>query len=228
MSIIHAAFAKINARRGFGLGAKLVPAAFANFSDTPVHGAFTVKGAALLSVGRPVFIAVMAAVVLAGVTPAPAQVSDHERLRRAVDYLLASQLPSGLFRYDFDFLADRSGEGDDIVRQAGAGYILAEYYLHVRDRRVRLAIEATLKTLAGLSLPIGKNSMQSALEQARLLSLPIGRYKLQAGLDRMGLLYQPRGDSKVISPDGKYTRAYAGATAVALLAELQYYQATTD
>ncbi len=175
-----------------------------------------------------VLIAAAAALFLGGVAPAIAQVSDQERLRRAVDYLLGSQLPSGFFRYDFDFLANKSVEGDNIVRQAGAGYILAEYYLQSRDRRVRLAIEATLKASAGRSLPIGKSMWQSALEHTGLLSLPIGRYKLRAGLDRMSLLYLPKGGGKIISQDGRYGTAYTGATAVALLAELQYYQATTD
>jgi hypothetical protein len=173
-------------------------------------------------------MAVVAALVLGGVNPALAQVSDQERLRRAVNYLLASQLPSGFFRYDFDFLADRPVEADNIVRQVGAGYILAEYYLHARDRRVRLAVEATLKTSGERSLTIGKSSLQSVLEHAGLLSLPIGRYKLRAGLERTGLLYREKGDGKVISQDGRYGTAYTGATAVALLAELQYYQATAD
>ena len=81
-----------------------------------------------------------------------------------MDYVLASQLPSGFFRYDLDFLADRSAEGDNIVRQVATGYVLAEYYLHARDRRVRLAVEATLKASGALSLPVGKSWMQSALE----------------------------------------------------------------
>ncbi len=174
-----------------------------------------------------VLLALVAA-LLGGVTPAPAGVSDQERLRRAVDYVLAAQLPSGFFRYDLDFLADRSAESDNIVRQVGAGYILAEYYLHARDRRVRLAVEATLKASGALSLPIGKSWMQSVLEHSGVLSLPIGRYKLRAGLDRMSLLYLPIGDGKVISQDGRYQTAYVGATAVGLLAELQYYQATKD
>jgi hypothetical protein len=175
---------------------------------------------------RSLVVAVVAALVLGVATPAPAQVSDQERLRHAVDYLLASQLPSGLFRYDFDFLADRPVEGDHIVRQVGAAYFLGEHYLHARDRRVRLAIEAALKTFGELSLTIGKSPLQSVLEQARLLSLPIGRYKLRAALDRTGLLYRSAGDGKVVSPDGKYRSAHAGATALGLLAELQYYQAT--
>ena len=173
-------------------------------------------------------VVAVAALVLGVVTPALPQVSDQERLRHAVDYLLASQLPSGLFRYDFDFLADRPVEGDHIVRQVGAACFLAEHYLHARDRRVRLAIEAALKTFGELSLTIGKSPLQSALEHARLLSLPIGRYKLRAALERTGLLYRSTGEGKVVTPDGKYNSAETGATAVGLLAELQYYQATGD
>jgi len=168
------------------------------------------------------------ALVCGAIGSATAEPADRDRLRHAVEYLLASQAPSGLFLYDFDFLVGRSVDADNIVRQAGTAYILAEYYLHDRDPRVRLAIEATLKKLDELSLPIGKSAFQSVLEQTRLLSLPIGRYKLRAGLERFGLLYRPSGDGKVISLDGRYLTAPAGATAIALLAELQYQQATGD
>jgi hypothetical protein len=179
--------------------------------------------------GRAALLVVaVLALVCGGMAPATAQPTDRDRLRHAVDYLLASQAPSGLFLYDFDFLAGRSVAADNIVRQAGTAYILAEYYLHARDPRVRLAIEAMLKKLDELSLPIGKSGLQSGLEQTRLLSLPIGRYKLRAGLERFGLLYRPSGDGKVISLDGRYLTAETGATAVALLAELQYQQATGD
>lgn len=79
-----------------------------------------------------------------------------------------------------------------------------------------------------LSLPIGKSSLQSVIEHTSLLALPVGRDKLRAGLERFGLLYRSSGDGKVISLDGGYGSAFTGATAAALLAELQYYQATAD
>jgi hypothetical protein len=175
---------------------------------------------------RTFFVVLVVAVLAA--PPARAEVSDQERLRRAVDYLLASQLPSGFFRYDLDFLADRPAEGDNIVRQVGAGYILAEYYLHARERRVLLAVEAVLEASRARSLPIGKSWMQSALERSGLFALPVGRYKLRAGLERMHLLYLPTGNGKVISQDGRYQTALLGATAVGALAELQFYEATAD
>src|SRR5437879_1640706 len=89
---------------------------------------------------RRLLAAVTISLVLGGITPAAAQPTDQERMRRAVDYLLAAQLPSGLFVYDFDFVADRSVEPDNIVRQAGIAYFLAEYYRDAPDPRVRRAI----------------------------------------------------------------------------------------
>jgi hypothetical protein len=177
---------------------------------------------------RLLLAAVTIALVLGGITHAAAQPTDQERMRRAVDYLLAGQLPSGLFVYDFDFVADRPVEPDNIVRQAGIAYFLAEYYREAPDPHVRRAIEATLSRLGELSLPIGKSRWQSALEQTGILSVPIGRYKLRAALERFGLLYRPSGNGKVISLDGKYVYALTGAMAVALLAEMQYSQATGD
>src|SRR5947208_14132419 len=58
---------------------------------------------------RLLLAAVTISLVLGGITPAAAQPTDQERMRRAVDYLLAAQLPSGLFVYDFDFVADQIG-----------------------------------------------------------------------------------------------------------------------
>src|ERR1700682_5811758 len=191
----------------------------------------TVSEGARARAGARLLLAAVAgavALVVGGISPAAAQPTDQDRLRRAVDYLLAAQLPSGLFVYDFDFVADRPVEPDNIVRQAAIAYFLAEYYREVPDPRVRRAIEATLGRLGELSLPIGKSRWQSALEQTGLLSVPVGRYKLRAALERFSLLYRPSGNGKVISLDGKYVFALTGAGAVALLAELQYYQATAD
>jgi hypothetical protein len=168
------------------------------------------------------------ALILAMITPAVAQTPDRDSLRRAVEYLLGSQLPSGLFVYDFDFMAGRSVEQDNVVRQAGAAYFLAEYYLQAPDPRVRHSIEVALTRLGELSLPISKSRTQAALENTGLLSVPVGRYKLRAGLERFGLLYRARGDGRVISLDGTYRYALSGAPALALLAELQYSQATHD
>lgn len=172
--------------------------------------------------------AVMVMVAFGHDVIAPAKADDRTQVRLAVDHLIAAQLPSGLFSYDFDFLKDdRTGE-DHIVRQAAAANVLAEYYLHTKDERMRPAIEAALKAFGEMSLPIGKRTAQTALERIGLLSVPIGRYKLRATLDWLGLLYRPDGTGKVVSGDEDYGRAHTGATALALLTELEYFRASGD
>lgn len=159
---------------------------------------------------------------------APAKADDQSQVRLALDHLIASQLSSGLFSYDFDFLKDdRTGE-DHIVRQAAAANVLAEYYLHSKDERMRPAIEAALKAFGDMSLPIGKRAAQTAIEWIGLLSVPVGRYKLRATLDWLGLLYRPDGAGKVLSADQDYGHAHTGATALALLTELEYFRASGD
>jgi len=49
------------------------------------------------------------------------------RIRLAVEFLRVSQLPSGWFRYQHDLVSGRDSRKDNIVRQAGAAYALAEY-----------------------------------------------------------------------------------------------------
>jgi hypothetical protein len=114
------------------------------------------------------------------------------------------------------------------VRQAAGAYVLAEYHLDVRDDRVARALEAALTTFGNLSLPISKGALQSVTEHLGVLSLPLGRYKLRDTLDRLQLLYRRDGDGRIVSGDTSYGQAWAGATALALLAELQYHRATGD
>ena len=60
-----------------------------------------------------------------------------ERIRLAVDFLQASQLPSGLFRYQHDLVSGRDSRKDNIVRQAGTAYALAEYQRVAPEPEVR-------------------------------------------------------------------------------------------
>jgi hypothetical protein len=168
-------------------------------------------------------------IALLAVIPASASnTADQKGMRLAVDYLLGAQRPSGLFAYDFDFLESKPKEPENIVRQAAGAYVLAEYYMHSRDGRVRGAIEAALTTLDAHSLPIGKSPLRSLLDRIGLFSLPVGRSKLRATLERLDFLHRPGGDGKVVSADRRYANAWAGATPIALLTELQYHRASSD
>jgi hypothetical protein len=70
--------------------------------------------------------------------------------------------------------------------------------------------------------------MQGWLESTYLLSIPVSRSKLRTALDRLGLLYRPKGPGKLLVYEGSYKAAWAGGTALALLAELEYFRATGD
>lgn len=110
---------------------------------------------------------------------------------RGALYLKSVQEPSGLFRYEFDFVTSTFSPDNNIVRQAGAAYGLAEYYVHSGDGSVEETIAAALRAYTALSLP---------WQEGRL----------------------------VAPPNRDKTRAGAGATALALIAELQYQKASGD
>ena len=161
--------------------------------------------------------------VLPGVAAAG---EDDERLRRAVAHVLSTQLPNGLFRYDFDFLeAEPSGE-DNIVRQAGTVFALGEYLRDTGDSAVVAPLRAAFDALAKRSLPLGRGRVQSALESAGVFSIVSERLARQ--LERAGVLFDPTGDGRVVSGDDSYPGAHTGATALALLGELEYFRATHD
>lgn len=150
-----------------------------------------------------------------------------------VDRWTAAQKPSGLFAYGFDFLEDIESEKDtlsamQLVRQAFAGAVLADYQLLTGDSRAREPVRKLLVALRIHSLPIGKSELQTFIEQGRVLSLPVGRYKLHVALERFGLLYEKQGAGLVLSPSSDYAQAHTGATALALLTEVWYSQATGD
>jgi hypothetical protein len=176
-------------------------------------------------VGRLARAALSLAVAL-GAAPARAQVDDAERVRRAVDYTVASQRPTGLFRYDFDVPSAEPSGGDNQVRQAGTLFVLGEYLLERRDPRVEATLRTGLEAMAGLSVPIGRGAAQQALEAVGAFRLRYGRFERQLG--RLGLLYAPEGPGRVVTEGGDYDKALTGTTALALLAALEYEQATQD
>jgi hypothetical protein len=174
------------------------------------------------------------AVLLSLASPAIANDLDHQRA--AVEQLIRGQLESGLLDFDMDFLAGKgAGSGKTraeksafIARQAGTAYGIAKYFEQTNDERVREPLIKFIDALEALSLPIGKSMPQRAVEATRILSLPVFRVKVRNTLERMELLYQPSGDGALVAYEQGYPTAWAGTTALALLAELHYFRATGD
>ncbi len=169
-------------------------------------------------------VAFAATALLLAPIAVPAE-DDAERIRRAVAHTLAMQLPSGLFRYDFDFLDAAPTGQDNIVRQAGTLFALGAYLVDTGDRAVAAPIQRGLEALAQRSLPIGTGTAQSLLERVGVFG--IESWRLERALAGRGWLYAPEGDGRVVSGNQSYPGALSGATALALIAELEY-RATGD
>jgi hypothetical protein len=152
---------------------------------------------------------------------------DAERIRRAVAHTVATQQPDGLFRYDFDFLTAAPSGEQNLVRQAGMLFALSAYLVDTGDRSVIAPIQTGLDALAQRSLPVGIGTAQSLLMRAGVFS--IASWRLERALAGRGWLYAIEGDGRLVRGDkGGYASAEAGATALALLAELAFRRATGD
>ena len=139
--------------------------------------------------------AVRAVAMVAGMATAccsaGAQIAADEvafRARLAADYLVSVQLPSGLFAYEYDFLAARLVEADSIVRQAGTAFGVALFLNRWDAPGYRPYAERALRALVAYSMPYD--------------------------------------DGIVVATGDDLADAPAGATALALLAELNYVEAT--
>lgn len=105
--------------------------------------------------------------------------SASARTHLAAGYLIAAQQESGFFRYEYNFLSGRSSRKNNIVRQAGAAFSLAEYYLRFPDASVKSAVEAALRAFDQSSIP---------WKRGRLLSLDGTPGKAKAGATALALL----------------------------------------
>ena len=73
-------------------------------------------------------------------------------MQLAATYFVNAQRADGLFHYEFDFFDDEYSEKDNIVRQAGVGAVLAEYYQLTGDANVVPTLRAALDGFVKRSL----------------------------------------------------------------------------
>ena len=167
----------------------------------------------------------------------PAEAADESNPAwRAARQLVGAQMPSGQFAFEYDFLIGGSRPNTErgfgrmayITREAAAAYGLSRYFLYEQDGSVGRALVAVLRNLDEHSLPIAKGPGQAALEATGILRLPFARYKLRDSLRWSGLLYRASGEGRLVSYDRTYDTAWGGATALSLLTELQFYEASHD
>jgi hypothetical protein len=109
----------------------------------------------------------------------------------ALNHMLERQSADGYFRYEFDFVRGRWSDKNNLVRQAGSAYALAEYLQHHDDQRVRAALARALQAFAADSVPWGdgmllteQSSPQKAKAGATALALIAGLWYRQVSGDR--------------------------------------------
>ena len=215
------------------------PAAILFPSAPPWRSRKTAKRRGPSSFGRVVLCALLSAFEL---FYAP-NVGSQEHLERlsdipartqiAAEQLVRTQLPSGVFPYDIDFVTGAAEDMNDmsglnIVRQAEALFALVQYLGASDSPRMRESIARVLRAFAGRSLQIGKGETQSVLENMRVYNRWQLWDLLRRPLDYVGLLYVAKGEGTLISANGSYERAWPGATALALISELNYRALTAD
>lgn len=113
-----------------------------------------------------------------------------ERAELAAGYMMAAQRLTGFFEYEYDILRGEYRAANNIVRQAGAAFAIAEYASVLGGPAAAASAKAAVAAFAGISVPFQ--------------------------------------DGRLVSETGKLEDAPTGATALALLAELHYFDATGD
>lgn len=127
------------------------------------------------------------------------------RVQQAAGYLMRAQLGDGLFRYEHDFLSGRDSKKNNIVRQAGTTYALAEYLAHFPGPAAEVALKRAQHALAAASMSWGDGSLVTVDGKA-------GKAKAGAtALALLSLLMQPE-------PPGAADEAVAAAWLKGLLA----------
>lgn len=75
------------------------------------------------------------------------------RTELAAQYIQFVQLPTGLFEYEYDFVLGGFLDRDNIVRQAAAASVLAEYASFFADSTAAIAVRGALEALSKASTP---------------------------------------------------------------------------
>lgn len=169
-----------------------------------------------------------------GAMPAAAPaLTDLERIHSAATQLARSQLASGFYPYDFNFADGHATpmvniDGLNLVRQSGAAFALAEYFVHFPNEAAKKSLAQFLAQSAQRSLPIGKGAIQSALEWSGFYNRWQIWMPLRPFLYRLGLLFNSQGDARLVAVEGDYERAWPGATALALSAAIKYFSTSGD
>lgn len=113
-----------------------------------------------MNVTRPRVVRVSIPILMLLSMLQPAAASDQARFRSAVDlsaeFLVRSQKATGLFEYDVVLRTGRPSGQNNIVRQVGTGFSLAEYLGSAQSPQVQATVRKLLSSLRRLSSTYGR------------------------------------------------------------------------
>ncbi len=105
------------------------------------------------------------------IVPVRAEISSEvaeDRIRLAAKHLLKVQRSDGLLNYQYDFIKGRWRNQNNIIRQTGAGFALAEYFKATRNDEVKGGLIRALKAYESLSIAFGPGLVVAAGGQLSL------------------------------------------------------------
>ncbi|HXK57373.1 MAG: hypothetical protein KDI74_15195 [Gammaproteobacteria bacterium] len=103
----------------------------------------------------------------------------NERIALAAEHMVRMQLDSGLFIYEHDFLSGADSSRNNIVRQAGAAFALAEYFQYSKKAVARKAVDRARKAFE-------RNAVE--WREGKLLALDGKREQAKAGATALAVL----------------------------------------
>jgi len=124
-----------------------------------------------------------------------ASCSQSDPVNLAAKHLLSRQLPDGYFRYEFDLVRGRWSSKNNLVRQAGAAYALAEYLKHRDEQPIRAALGNALQAFSAASVSWGNGKLLGEQGDARKAKAGATALALIAGLWYRQVSGDPRFDN---------------------------------
>lgn len=127
--------------------------------------------------------------------PTLAQAEIERRAEAAARYLVATETAEGRFFYEFDFLRSHFTPDDNIVRQAGAGFILNQFYFLSRKPGFAEPAARSIAYYEAKSIAVGNGLLPSGDDT------PSGARAGSAALALLAELFHSRAIGADFRPD---------------------------
>lgn len=151
---------------------------------------------------------------------APTKVLEY--LALSAQYMLNQQKPDGFFNYEYNFITGNYTNWDNVIHQTRAGYVLAKYYSFLIRNNISPAMAPQIRESVAKAL---KGYAAASLTHKGIPGQLISFYYNKGG---SVMLAPDRSEAATEAQKQQRLDAEAAATSFALLAEVTYWDATSD